>query len=33
MECDTLTDIKLSKTVMSCRSGKDELTLRLVNPQ
>lgn len=33
MECDTLTDIKLSKTVMGCRSGKDELTLRLVNPQ
>lgn len=33
MRCDTLTDIKLTKTLMNCRAEQEDLTLRLVTPQ
>lgn len=33
LKCDTLTNVKLTDTMMNCRTGETELTLRLQTPQ
>lgn len=33
MQCDTLTKVKLTDTLMHCHDGKEDLTLRLQTPQ